>query len=118
MFGLDDWIAGLSDGASLLVVVLVATLLGAVLNDLCARRHLTPALVATGQDLKWLVRARIQDPDALPEESALTRGWRREHVLPDVLAVLEGRRGFRVGSLKSESPIVFIEVEPTANGPG
>ena len=28
MFGLDDWIAGLSDGASLLVVVLVATLLG------------------------------------------------------------------------------------------
>ena len=28
MFGLDDWIAGLSDGASLLVVLLVAALLG------------------------------------------------------------------------------------------
>src|SRR5688572_19680210 len=28
MFGLDDWIAGLSEGGSVLVVVLVATLLG------------------------------------------------------------------------------------------
>lgn len=28
MFGIDDWIAGLSDGGSVLVVVLVATLLG------------------------------------------------------------------------------------------
>ena len=28
MFGLDDWIAGMSDGGSIAVVVLVAMLLG------------------------------------------------------------------------------------------
>src|SRR5262245_15566969 len=72
-------------------VALIANVLQAVLGDYCARQELAPSLVATSSDVKLLVRARLQGA-APPAESLLTQGWRARHVLPELLAVLEGRR--------------------------
>ncbi len=84
-------------------VGLVANVLLAVLGDWCARRRLAANLVATSHDVKLLVRARLNGA-APPDESMLTRGWRAEHVLPEVVAVLDGKRRLRVADVRSESP--------------
>jgi ribonuclease D len=90
-------------------VSLVANVLQAVLGDLCVRRELAPGLVATSSDVKLLVRARMQGAP-LPAESLLTHGWRAAHVLPEMLAVLEGRRSLRVANVRAESPFVVEDV--------
>jgi ribonuclease D len=90
-------------------VTLVAGLLGAVLADVCARKEITPGIAATAQDVKLLVRARMRG-EPPPEESHLTHGWRKDHVLPDLLAFLTGQRGLRVGDLASASPLEYIEI--------
>jgi ribonuclease D len=86
----------------------VTSVLSAVLGDLCARSRLAANLVASNQDLKLLVRARLQGTPP-PAESLLTHGWRAEYVLPELLAVLEGRRQLRVADLKAEAPFAFEE---------
>jgi ribonuclease D len=90
-------------------VQLVTSVLQAVLGDLCARHDLAPSLVATTQDLKLLVRARLQGAPP-PAESLLTQGWRGEFVLPQLQAVLEGKRSLRVGNLRRESPFLVEDV--------
>ena len=59
MFGLDDWIAGLSDSGSVLVVVLVATLLG--LRHATDPDHMAAVttLVASGRDRAARSAARL-----------------------------------------------------------
>jgi hypothetical protein len=59
MFGLDDWIAGLSEGGSVLVVVLVATLLG--LRHATDPDHLAAVttLVASGRERAARSAARL-----------------------------------------------------------
>ena len=59
MFGLDDWIAGLSDSGSVLVVVLVATLLG--LRHATDPDHIAAVttLVASGRDTAARSAARL-----------------------------------------------------------
>jgi ABC-type nickel/cobalt efflux system permease component RcnA len=59
MFGLDDWIAGLSDGASLLVVLLVAALLG--LRPATDPDHIAAmtTLVASGRERVSRSAARL-----------------------------------------------------------
>jgi hypothetical protein len=39
----------------------------------------------------------------------LTRGWRAAHILPDLLAVLEGRRAVRIANVKAEAPFGYVE---------
>jgi ribonuclease D len=90
-------------------VGLIANVLQAVLGDLCARRGLAPGLVATSADVKLLVRAGMQGAPP-PAESLLTQGWRADHVLPDLLAVLEGRRSLRIANVRAESPFVVEDV--------
>lgn len=87
-------------------VAMVASVLSAALSDWCSRNSLTPNLVASGQDLKLLVRSRLQRSD-LPEDSLLCQGWRRAHVLPELLAVLDGKRSMRVANVSAESPFSF-----------
>jgi ribonuclease D len=87
-------------------VQLVANLLNAVLGDLCARRALAPGLVASSNDVKQLLRAR-RAGEPLPADSPLTRGWRAAHVLPELLAVLDGRRFVGVADLASEAPLAY-----------
>ncbi len=70
-------------------VGLVGNVLGAALVDFCNRMHLAPNLVASGADIKLLVRARLLGLPA-PAESILSRGWRSEHVLPHLQALLDG----------------------------
>jgi len=59
MFGLDDWIAGLSDGASILVVLLVAALLG--LRHATDPDHIAAmtTLVASGRERVGRSAARL-----------------------------------------------------------
>jgi ribonuclease D len=92
-------------------VQLVANVLNAVLGDLCARRRLAPGLVASSNDVKQLVRARLAGEP--PADSPLTRGWRAAHVLPELLAVLDGRRFVGVGRLASEAPLAYQDSGPT-----
>jgi ribonuclease D len=90
-------------------VGLVSSVLLAVLGDFCSRRHLAANLVANTQDVKNLVRARLQGA-TLPEDSLLTEGWRREHVLPELLAVLHGQRAVYVRDVLEEAPFAFLDV--------
>jgi ribonuclease D len=87
-------------------VGMVANVLMAVLGDLSARHRLAPNLVASSADVKLLVRARHQGLPP-PAESLLTQGWRRAHILPELQAVLEGRRSLRVADVAAEAPFAF-----------
>jgi ribonuclease D len=87
-------------------VALVSAVLSAVLGDRCARLRLAPNLVASNADVKLLVRARLAG-GPLPEGSQLRRGWRARHVLPELLAVLEGRSAVRVADLRAEAPFAY-----------
>lgn len=89
-------------------VALVANVLTAVLGDVCARRGLAPNLVASNNDVKLLVRARLADKP-LPSESLLIAGWRREHILPDLLAVLDGRRLLRIANVMADAPFDYAD---------
>jgi ribonuclease D len=88
-------------------VTLVGNVLMAVLGDLCARHGLAPNLVATTQDVKLLVRAHFAAEP--PAESLLTTGWRSKHILPDLLAILQGRRMLRVADIAAEAPFAYDE---------
>jgi ribonuclease D len=88
-------------------VGLVAGVLQAVLGDLCARQRLAPNFVAANQDVKSLVRARLlQQP---PDDSLLTHGWRAQHILPELLAVLDGRCSIKVADVSADAPFSFHE---------
>jgi ribonuclease D len=89
-------------------VNLLAGVLQAVLGDLAARRRLAPNLIASSSDVKELVRAAIKGKP-LSKDSILANGWRSAHVLPDLLAVLEGKRALRIADLQGETPFA---VEP------
>lgn len=96
-------------------VVLLAQLLGVVLADLCSRYKLAPNLVASQSDLKAVVRAKAAgaDPPAVP----LTRGWRAEAILPELLAVLDGRDAVRVAEPSSSAPLEYVELEDEDDEP-
>jgi ribonuclease D len=89
-------------------VALVVHVLAAVFGDLCARRQLAPNLVASSNDLKQLVRAWTLEGQ-LPADSPLTRGWRAAHLLPELEAVLEGRRSVRVANGRAAAPLAYGE---------
>jgi ribonuclease D len=82
----------------------LANLLTAVLGNFCTTNRLAGNLVASNQDIKLLVRARMHGTTP-PADSLLTHGWRREHVLPELEAVLNGQRTVRVGDLRGETPL-------------
>ena len=94
-------------------VGLVANILTAVLADWAARNGVAPGLAATSNDVKLLVRARLHGQE-LPEESLLTRGWRAAHVLPEVLAVLDGKRSLRIVNVASATPFALSDAPPSS----
>jgi ribonuclease D len=87
-------------------VQLATSLLMTVLGDWCARREVAVGLAASTSDVRQLVRARYTGP-TLPEDCPLLAGWRAEHLLPDLLAVLEGRRSVRIARLRGGSPFSY-----------
>jgi len=96
-------------------VALVSNVLSAVLGDMAARLHLAPNLVASGQDLKQLVRAR-RNGTAILADCLLAQGWRGEHVLPDLAAILEGKRMLRIADVTADAPFCY-EDAPETTGP-
>src|SRR5262249_26214037 len=90
-------------------VALITNVLNAVLAGWCSANGLAANRAASSADVRLLVRARLQG-QPLPDESLLTRGWRARHVLPELLAVLDGRRGLRVADVTSETPFTFTDV--------
>jgi len=90
-------------------VVLLGNLLGVVLADLCSRKRIAANLVASGQDLKSVVRWKATG-QPLPD-IPLTRGWRAEHILPELLAVLDGSHGIRVVKPSSPAPLAYLPIE-------
>jgi ribonuclease D len=88
----------------------ISSVLSAVLGDLCVRRRLAANLVASSSDLRGLVRARLQGTP-LPE-SQLTQGWRRTHLLPELMAVLDGKRTVRIANARANAPFAIAEAEP------
>jgi hypothetical protein len=56
-----------------------------------------------------VVRAKANG-EPLPADCGLTTGWRKDHVLPVLLEVLEGRRALRVKSLEGEAPLEYGHV--------
>jgi ribonuclease D len=94
-------------------VAYVTAVLNAVLGDTCSRLELAPSLVATTQDVKLLVRARLAGA-ALPHDSALTHGWRAQAILPTLQAVLEGRRALRIADVARSAPFAYDDLP----GPG
>lgn len=97
-------------------VALVVAVLNAVLQDFAARRQLSASLVATSSDVKELVRARMAG-SPLPEDSIWRRGWRAEHILPELLDFLEGRRAIRIGDLNCDAPFAFVPVQSLEQPP-
>jgi ribonuclease D len=89
---------------------LLVNVLGAALADHCTRQELAPNLVATNQDLRLLVRARLQDDPELTALSLLSKGWRAVHILPHLQAILDGRRAFRILDVRSETPFAYIDL--------
>ena len=96
-------------------IVLMGNLLGVVLADLSARKKLAPNLVASGQDLKGIVRA-VAAGQELPDVP-LTRGWRAAAILPELLAILHGSHAIRVAKPSSAAPLAYLPVEPPAPPP-
>lgn len=92
-------------------MTVLVNVLAASLADHCLRQRLSPSVVASNQDLRLLVRARLQDDPALADGSLLSRGWRRAHILPQLQAVLDGRRAFRIADVRSETPFAYIDVQ-------
>jgi ribonuclease D len=96
-------------------VVLLGSLLGVVLVDMCSRKKLAANQVASGSDLKAVVRATAAGTP-LPD-LPLTRGWRAEAILPELLAVLDGTHAVRVVKPSSTAPLAYLPislpVEPT-----
>jgi ribonuclease D len=94
---------------------LTAHLLSAVFGDVCTRLRLAPTLVASNQDLRQLVRTRMQGA-ALPEDNLLTQGWRATHILPELEAVLDGRRSVRVADLHAAAPLAYSDDSADSQG--
>jgi ribonuclease D len=91
-------------------VPLLVGVVSAVLGHLCSEMRLAPNLVATGQDVRLLVRSQVAG-EPLPVEALLCRGWRAAHILPELLAVLQGRRSVRVNDVTAEAPFVLDPIE-------
>ncbi|QDU20475.1 ribonuclease D [Urbifossiella limnaea] len=89
-------------------ITLMANLLGVVLTDLCSRMKLASNLVATTSDLKAVARSRACGGE-LPDVQ-LTRGWRGRHILPELLAVLDGHHALRVVKPTSLAPLAYLPV--------
>jgi ribonuclease D len=81
----------------------VTSVLMAALGDYCARQRLAGNLVASTEDVRLLVRARFKGRE-LPEDSLLTQGWRREHILPYLQSFLDGKRSLRIADVRAEAP--------------
>ncbi|VTT98525.1 ribonuclease d : Ribonuclease D OS=Planctomyces limnophilus (strain ATCC 43296 / DSM 3776 / IFAM 1008 / 290) GN=Plim_0672 PE=4 SV=1: DNA_pol_A_exo1: HRDC [Gemmataceae bacterium] len=91
-------------------VTLLGSLLGVVLNDWCTRNKLAANLVASGSDLRAVVRSRVFG-EPVPDVP-LTRGWRETAVLSELQRILNGETAIRVENPRAAAPLGFLAVAP------
>lgn len=101
----DEWPEPADREQDVPQLALVAGVLIAVLGDTCARAQLAQSLVGSNNDVRDLVRAKVAGEP--PPDVPLTRGWRAEHLLPDLLAVLEGRKLVGVADVRADAPLAY-----------
>jgi ribonuclease D len=87
-------------------VALVTNVMTAVLGDQCVRMKLANSLVASTADVRALVRSRFTGTP-LRGECTLSQGWRAAHVLPELVAVLDGKRSLRIIDVRAETPFGY-----------
>ncbi len=87
-------------------ITMLGNLLGVVLFDWCARNKLAPSLVASGSDLKAIVRSHVSGVE--PPDIPLTRGWRQAAILSELNGILEGRTVLRVARPGAVSPLELV----------
>lgn len=93
-------------------IVMMGNLLGVVLADWCARNKLAANLVASGSDLKAIVRSCVyREP---PAEIPLTRGWRSTAILGMLEGFLRGSIALRIANPGSAAPLEMIPYEVPA----
>ncbi|HEV3146390.1 MAG TPA: HRDC domain-containing protein [Gemmataceae bacterium] len=81
----------------------IVSVLHAVLCDWCQKNDLSPALAASNHELKTLIRSLARN-EPLPAASPLAKGWRKQALLPELLPLLQGKRGLRIKSLEGQTP--------------
>jgi ribonuclease D len=90
---------------------LLSQLLAVAANNLAAAHHVDPALLATTDDLRDLVRWRLGQVES-KDGLLVLGGWRGEILGEPLRELLDGKRRIRVGDLQSESPLVLEPLEP------
>lgn len=96
-------------------VMMATSVLTAVLGDVCARRRLAPNIVATNQDLRLLIRSRLEGTSTSrstkckSNDSLLLQGWRAANILPELVSVLDGKRSVRIADLRTDAPLAYDE---------
>ncbi|MGF1580351.1 MAG: ribonuclease D [Gemmataceae bacterium] len=89
-------------------LAIVAHILNAFLNDYCAKHHLANNLVTSNHDIKQILRCVARN-HSFPTDLLLTVGWRSQHILPELLAVLNGKRSIRIGDIQCSGPLRISE---------
>jgi ribonuclease D len=104
----DQWPEVLERDSEATHVQALSGLLQTVFMAMCAEMKLAPGLTCTMGEIRDLLRCRLTGPTE-PTEGLLITGWRRKHVLPRLLAVLDGRVAFRL-DLESDKHLTWFEV--------
>ncbi|MFZ4644773.1 MAG: ribonuclease D [Gemmataceae bacterium] len=104
----DQWPEVLERDSEATHVQALSGLLQTVFMAMCAEMKLAPGLTCTMGEIRDLLRCRLTGPTE-PTEGLLITGWRRKHVLPRLLAVLDGRVAFRL-NLESDKHLTWFEV--------
>ncbi|MCS6864098.1 MAG: ribonuclease D [Gemmata sp.] len=91
-------------------ITILGNLLHVVLTDYATRHRIAANLMASVADLKALARSYLNG-GTLPE-GPLTRGWRAQSVLPELLALLSGATAIRVANPRAADPLELVELEP------
>ena len=81
--------------------------LSAALAYICRTKKISPAVVATADDLRDFVKFRLEGGDSELQPPSLVRGWRAEIIGRELDDLLHGRIGMVLDNLKSEMPIKF-----------
>jgi ribonuclease D len=85
--------------------------LSAAMAFICHHKHISPALVATADDLRDFVQFRLE-PDHQPETlPALLNGWRADLVGHELDELLAGKLAIVLDNPKSPIPIKFMPVD-------
>jgi len=93
---------------------LLSGVLLALLGDVCVRASLAPNVVCSHQDIRILVRSRLQGRE-LPSASILAEGWRSRYLLPRLLEFLDGKQSICVADLHAEAPFSVTNLRETAD---